>query len=171
MRRPIGFLVWNPARGIPTVQHETFARAEAEAERLRAANPEDTFWVMAPVKGEKTAAAARAFSDGKAEGYAQARAEIMLAEGRTDRFCEELRDLRRTMSALQVFVDDRMQFQAIVADCLLWFDGFNAAHAHREVYDRPRTPDGDKLRDLNTALQRLMREAGGQDLDDDEIPF
>jgi hypothetical protein len=171
VRRPIGFLIWNPARGLPTTQHETFKKAEAEAERLRAANPDQTFWIMAPVKGEKTTAAARAFSDGKAEGLAQARAEIMLAEGRTDRLCDEKAALQRTISALQVFADARDDFQAIVADCLLWFDGFNAAQAGRESWERPHVPDREKLTALNAALQRLMRAKAAHDIDDSEIPF
>lgn len=170
MRRPVGFLVWNPARSLPTVQHDTFARAEAEAVRLSAANPNEMFWIMAPVKGEKTAAAAKAFSDGKAEGLAQAHAEIMLAEGRADRFSDELHRLRWTVKKLQAFDKNRSEFQAIVADCLTWFAGFEAAHHHQEGCDRPWTPSREKLRDLNMALQELMRAGRDHDLDE-EIPF
>jgi len=161
VRRPIGFLVWNPSRGVPTVQHETLAKAEAEAERLRALHPDETFWVMSPVTSARAKSAAGAFSDGKAEGLAQAHAEIMLAEGRADRASDELHRLRRELSDFSHFRGDT------AADCLLWFDGFNAAHAHKEGWERPRTPDREKLQHLNAALQRLVPGA----VDDEDIPF
>lgn len=46
-------------------------------------------------------------------------------------------------------------FQAIVADCILWFDGFRAAHAPKESWERPHVPDRAILCDLNAALQAL----------------
>jgi len=165
-RRPIGFLVWNPARNLPTVQHETYERAEAEAERLRAENPDETFWVMSPVRA--TGSTAKAFSDGKAEGYAQARAEIMLAEGRADALDDEVHRLRRETQDFAYFRGEVEEHQATAADCLLWFDGFQAAHSHRESYERPKTPDREKLLHLNSAPQRLIP---GRAVDDDEIPF
>lgn len=167
-RRPVGFLVWNPSRSHPTVQHETYAKAEAEAERLRRENPDDTFWVMSPVASAKAGMTAKAFSDGKAEGYEQAKAEIMLAEARTDACWDARRKLEHQLSSVREIVARATDFRAIVADCQLWFQGFNAAHAHREGYDRPRTPNPDTLRDLNAALGRIER---GGDLDDMEIPF
>lgn len=166
LRRPVGFLVWNPARNLPTVQHETLERAEAEAERLRAENPDETFWVMSPVRAGR--GVHKAFSDGKSEGYEQARAEIMLAESRTDHLDDEVRRLRRETQDFAYFRGEVADHQATAADCLLWFDGFQAAHSHREAHERPRTPDREKLLHLNSALQRLVP---GAAVDDDEIPF
>jgi hypothetical protein len=169
MRHPVGFLVWNPSRNLPTVQHETLERAQAEAERLRAEHPDETFWVMSPVRG--SVGAAKGFSDGKREAYAQALAEIRLAEGRCDHMSEELMTLRRQVSRAQQFIHEAADHQATAADCLLWFDGFLAAHAHREGFERPRTPDREKMRRLNEALQRLIPAGDTRALTDDEIPF
>lgn len=166
MRRSVGFLVWNPARSLPSRQHETFAQAVTEAARLRVERPDETFWVMGPVHGEKAAKAAQAFSDGKAEGMAQAHAEIMLAEGKTDRLLDERAELRRSLEHLSTLDERRVEFQAIVADCMTWFAGFEAAHLHKESWDRPWTPDREQLRALNVALQALLRRAA-----EDEIPF
>jgi hypothetical protein len=167
-RRPVGFLVWNPAQRLPSYRHDTFAGAEKEAARLSAANPTETFWVMSPVKGDKTRSTAKAFSDGKAEGLAQASAEIMLAEGRTDRLYDEMAKLRRITEQVEAITRDQAEHQAIAADCLCWFDGFNAAYAGRESYERPAIPDRDKIRRLNAALQALLRASGAED---EEIPF
>lgn len=168
MRRPVGFLVWNPSRALPTVQHETYARADAEACRLRDLHPGETFFVMAPVTGAKATTAALAFSDGKAEGLAQAHAEIMLAEGRADRLDDEGRDLRRRLERMGDLTGRAAEYQATIADCLLWFDGFMAAHHNAEPCGRPYVPHRDKLVRLNEALQRLMRDP---EVDDEEIPF
>lgn len=168
----IGFHVWNPAGRLPAYVHDTFLRAWSEKDRLQAAYPDQRFVVMAPVLSIESAQAARAFSDGKAEGYAEARREVIAAESRLDKVWEEF-----PIRALRPFLDDAEAYQSIVADCLLWFQGFNAAYAGRESYDRPNTPSVDKLRDLNIALQFILREqdkAGGKraaDLDDLEIPF
>lgn len=166
MRRAIGFLVWNPARSLPTVQHETIQSAEAEAERLRGENPGETFWVMSPITTAKAGLTAKAFSEGKAEGLAQANAEIMMAEGRADRFCDDLRNLRRAAGDFVNFRPHVAEHQATVADCLLWFDGFNAAFSRDDR--QPFTPEREKIRRLNEALQRLVP---GQNLGDEEIPF
>lgn len=171
----IGFHVWNPAGRLPTYVHDTFLRAWSEKDRLQAANPDQRFVVMAPVLSIESAQAARAFSDGKAEGYAEARDEVMAAEGRLDKALEEL----AAFKALRPFIEDAEAYQSIVADCLLWIQGFNAAYAGRESYERPDTPSVDKLRDLNIALQFILRERdkvarhGAFDLarDDLEIPF
>lgn len=167
----IGFHVWNPAGRLPTRVHDTLQRAVTEAERLTRENPGQTFVVMSPVISAKDAYVAKAFSDGKAEGYAQARREVMAAEGRLDKALEEL----AAFKALRPFLDDVEAYQAIVADCLLWVQGFNAAYAVRESYERPDTPSVDKIRDLNIALQHIWRERDKasctrRDLDD-EIPF
>lgn len=45
---PDKFLVWNPDRGYPTTCHLSFDSAVREAERLAAANPGQSFFVMAP---------------------------------------------------------------------------------------------------------------------------
>ena len=165
--RALGFLVWNPDAGMPTVGHDTYARAAAEAERLAKANPGRTFHVMAPVKGPKTKAAAEAFSDGKREGYEQAKREVIHAEGHVDRLSDELLRLKRRAPAMDGILAGATTFQSIVADCLLWFDGFNAAHAHKEGWERPSTPNRDTLRQLNARLQELA----GDQPDFEEVPF
>lgn len=167
----IGFHVWNPAGCMPTRVHDTFLRAWSEKDRLQDAHPDQRFVVMAPVLSIESAQAARAFSDGKAEGYAQARREVMEAEARLDKALEEL-----PARALRPFLEDAASYQSIVADCLLWFQGFNAAYAGRDSYDRPNTPSAEKLRELNQALQAIWRErdlANGKasPADDLEIPF
>jgi hypothetical protein len=171
MARGPGFLVWNPSRALPTVQHETLERAEAEAARLRVANPGETFFVMAPVRTPGARAVARALSDGLAQGRAEMRGDVMAAEARSDRLWEEKRVLERSIAAARPILEDAAEHQATVADCLLWFDGFQAAHAHREGWERPHTPAREKLQRLNGALQRVMRAASPLDTDDEEIPF
>lgn len=165
-RRPVGFLVWNPTRSLPTVQHDTLERAQAEAERLRAENPDEVFWVMSPLKPNQVSAA-KAFSDGKAEGLAQAHAEIMRAEGYSDRASEKLHVTERRLRVLETF--DAEAAQATVADCLCWFDGFMAAHAGAD--SRPQVPEREKLRRLNAALQERVRSARDDAQFSDEIPF
>lgn len=165
--KPVGYLVWNPDAGYPSCSHGTFARAKAEAERLSTAYPGRRFYVMSPVKGLKGVEKATAFDEGHAEGVAQAHREIMLAESRSDRFSDEPHDLKRKSANAQAIIRQGRRFQAIVADCLLWFDGFAAAWSHAEAYERPAIPERTTLRALNAALQ---------DLDplgelDEEIPF
>lgn len=173
MRRPAQFLVWNPSRRLPTRGHETFEKAQAEAERLRIetdfGDAEGEFWVMAPVRSKTAASAAKAFSDGKAEGLAQAHAEIMLAEARSDAAGDAQREMRRRLGSLEDIGGNADEFQAIVADCLLWFDGFRSAF-HLSEAGHPRTPDRDGLTRLNTALQAVLRSQRG-DIEDEEIPF
>lgn len=170
MAKSPGFLVWNPARSHPTVQHETFARAHDEAKRLREANPDERFFVMAPVMEKRHAEAAQAFSDGKAVGYAEARSEVMQAEARSDQLLEDKRAVERRLAAFDALAREIEEHQAAAADCLLWFDGFNAAHAHKDRWERPSTPDREKLRRLNAALQVAVRASRDQTLDE-EIPF
>lgn len=43
------YLVWNPARGMPTITHYTESSAIAEAERLAKANPGERFLVMSAI--------------------------------------------------------------------------------------------------------------------------
>lgn len=40
------YMVWNPNRGTPRVKHATHAEAKAEAERLAAKQPGDTFYIL-----------------------------------------------------------------------------------------------------------------------------
>lgn len=159
---PIGFLVWNPARDFPTHVHGSFLAAVAEADRLKRQNPGQRFVVMSPVEDMSGVGYALGWDRGRQEGLAQAHREIMAAEARSDRFSDELDDLR----PLKVFRDRRVAFQAIVADCLLWFNGFSAAFEGKDSWERPTIPERDKLRELNGALQVLL--PGG---DDQEIPF
>lgn len=153
--RPIGFMVWNPARGMPTVTHDTIERALSEAERLTRENPGERFIIMSPVMAGSDASTAKAWSDGKAEGLAQAHREIMKAEAYSDQWSEKAMALEKSMKRLGVIQRDQRKFQAIVADCLLWFDGFRAAHSPKDSWERPHIPDRDALRELNVALQAL----------------
>lgn len=168
----IGFHVWNPAGRLPTYTHPTFLGAWAEKDRLQNLYPEDRFVVMMPCEDVSGIGYGLGFTRGKAEGYAEARREIIQAESRLDAVLEQF-----PVKALRPFLEDAEAYQSIVADCLLWIQGFNAAYAGRESYERPDTPSVDKLRDLNIALQFILRErdkVGGKraaDLDDQEIPF
>jgi hypothetical protein len=47
------YVVWNPARNGPAVQHKTFEEAFKEAERLGKINPQETFLVLRPVAVNK----------------------------------------------------------------------------------------------------------------------
>lgn len=72
---------------------------------------------------------------------------------------------KRRAEAVRQLVNNVVDYQATVADCLLWFDGFNAAFpADRTCY----TPHREKLVQLNAALQAIMPTSNsvGQ-----EIPF
>jgi len=161
----VGFLVWNPSRSVPTRVHDTIERALAEAERLTQANPGERFVVMSPVMSGSDATVSKAWSDGKAEGYAEARREVMQAEAVSDRLGEQLHAMRHT----KALIDNIAEHQAAVADCICWFDGFAAAHSPRESWERPHLPDRERIRALNAALQRLLPSSAA-DLDD-EIPF
>jgi len=163
----IGFMVWNPARGMPTVVHDTIERALAEAERLKAKNPGERFIIMSPVMAGSDASVAKAWSDGKAEGLAQAHREVMKAEAFSDQWCERAQGFERQLNRYGAIQRSQRRFQAIVADCLLWFDGFRAAHSPKDSWERPHVPDREALRELNAALQAL--EAPQPEFE--EIPF
>lgn len=167
MSQSIGFMVWNPARGMPHVVHDTLERALAEAERLTAKNPGERFIIMSPIMAGSDASSAKAWSDGKAEGLAQARREIMKAEAFSDQWCERAQDFERQLNRYGALQREQRRFQAIVADCLLWFDGFRAAHSPKDSWERPHVPDREALRELNAALQAL--EAPQPEFE--EIPF
>jgi len=171
--RPVGFLVWNPDGRLPTASHGTWEKADAERGRLQALHPDSRFYVMAPVASQKAEKAADAFSRGRREGYDEARREVMHAETVADQISERAARLSACQAPAEHILDRADDFQATAADCLLWFDGFNAAFAGKESYERPATPDRDKLQQLNAALQRAARarqNAHAAD-DDDEIPF
>lgn len=167
MNQSIGFMVWNPARGMPSVVHDTLERALTEAERLTAKNPGERFIIMSPIMAGSDASSAKAWSDGKAEGLAQAHREIMKAEAFSDQWCERAQDFERQLNRYGALQRDQRRFQAIVADCLLWFDGFRAAHSPKDSWERPHVPDREALRELNAALQAL--EAPQPEFE--EIPF
>lgn len=167
MSKTIGFLVWCPTSGFPQVTHPTFATANAEADRLRALHPAKAFFVMAPVKGKKTAEAAQAFSEGRAAAWGEALADIRIAEDKADRLGDEVRKLR----GLAKFAAEARRWQSAVADVTCWFSGFDAAHAGRDSFERPWTPSLNVLRELNTALQDAEGVRDARDLHDDEIPF
>lgn len=81
---------------------------------------------------------------------------------------DQIGDLNSELRQLKPFRDNAVAYQAIVADALLWFDGFAAAHSPRESWERPHLPDRERLRDLNAAFQRVL--PPGPDADQ-EIPF
>lgn len=166
--RPVGFLIWCPEHGLPTVAHPTFLGAVAEADRLKRQYPGHRFVVMSPVEDMSGVGYALGWSRGREEGLAQAHREIMDAEAKTDRLYDLSDDLQGQLLDLKGFRDDAVAYQAIVADALLWFDGFAAAHSPRESWERPRLPDRERLRDLNAAFQRVL--PPGPDADQ-EIPF
>ena len=47
------YLVWNPARSGPAVQHKTFEAAFKEAERLGKMHPTESFIILRPVAVNK----------------------------------------------------------------------------------------------------------------------
>ena len=47
------YLVWNPARSGPNIQHRTYKEAFAEAERLGQRHPTETFIILRPVSANK----------------------------------------------------------------------------------------------------------------------
>lgn len=161
------FLVWNPARGLPTYAHDSLESACREAVRLRSQHG-GNFYIMAPLIDEEEMWRAAAFSRGKNEGLAEARRQIMLAEGNADRLSDERVELRNKLSRVEKWLFKAKGFQSIVADALLWFDGFSAAHAHQSEWERPTIPERHKLRELNSALLDLVPSS---EYDDDQIPF
>jgi len=169
-RDPVGFMVWNPEHGTPTFVHQTLASAVTEAERLMRRNPGQRFIVMAPVLTPADASRAKVWSDGKAEGLAEARPDIMAAEAAAERALDKVGDLNSDLRKFTAIQKQHRAFQAVVADCLLWFDGFVAAYAGREPYERPNVPAREMLRQLNGALQALEPIPSEYDLSD-EIPF
>ena len=88
--------------------------------------------------------------------------DLIDAEKRADDFADGLRRLKPITSKAQ-------QHQAIVADCMAWLAGFEAAHVHRDGWERPWTPDREALRALNIALQAVAHPEPADA--DDEIPF
>lgn len=169
-RSPVGFMVWNPEHGTPTFIHQTLDSAVTEAERLMRRNPGQRFIVMAPVLTPADAGRAKVWGDGKAEGLAEAHRAIMDAEAKTDRALDKVGNLNSDLRKFTAIQKQHRAFQAVVADCLLWFDGFVAAYAGREPYERPNVPARETLRRLNGALQALEPIPSEYDLSD-EIPF
>jgi len=160
----IGFMVWNPARGMPTVVHDTIEQASAEAERLTRQNPGEHFIIMSPVLTDQGVTVGKAFSDGAR--FAMARVEN--AEANAKRMIDDaIQYEAKIKSRFRVLERDQRKFQAIVADCLLWFDGFRAAHSPKDSWERPHVPDRDALRELNSALQSLET----PEPEFEEIPF
>lgn len=88
--------------------------------------------------------------------------ELIDAEKRADDLDDQLRRLKP-------IIDKAQQHQVVVADCVTWFAGFEAAHLNRDGWERPWTPSRDALRDLNGALQRIAYPEPPDA--DDEIPF
>lgn len=145
-------MVWNPVRGMPTFVHDTIEQASAEAERLTRQNPGEHFIIMSPVLSRSDADAGKAFSAGV--NWSKARSETAAEEARrlVDQAVRREAEVSRRFAVIE---RDQRRFQAIVADCLLWFDGFRAAHSPKDSWERPHVPDRDALRELNAALQAL----------------
>jgi hypothetical protein len=145
-------MVWNPARGMPTMVHDTIEQASAEAERLTRQNPGEHFIIMSPVLTDQAATVGKVWSDGAR--YAQSR--IDAAEANVQRMVDDaIQYEAKVKRRFAVIERDQRRFQAIVADCLLWFDGFRAAHSPKDSWERPHVPDREALRELNAALQAL----------------
>lgn len=166
--RSLGFMVWSPEGGMPTRVHSTWERASAEAQRLRFENPNSRFFVMAPVMDDMVAGIT-AWEAGRRAGEQQAHMEIMRAEAISDQLGDEVTDLRNRLRKLEHFERMARPFQSIVADALLWFDGFMAARYTERP--QPRIPDRDQLRELNSALLALQPQDQFQASLDDEVPF
>lgn len=49
-------------------------------------------------------------------------------------------------------------YQSILADCLVWFEGFTAAFAGKESWQQPTIPSLTDIRAFNGTLQELMRD-------------
>lgn len=160
----IGFMVWNPARGMPTVVHDTIEQASAESERLTRQNPGEHFIIMSPVLTDQGVIMGKAFSDGAR--FAMARVEN--AEANAKRMIDDaIQYEAKIKHRFRVFERDQRKFQAIVADCLLWFDGFRAAHSPKDSWERPHVPDREILCELNRALQSLEM----PEPEFEEVPF
>lgn len=115
--------------------------------------------------GSVTAWTALAALNGELHGVlvkARDAIEEVRAENRTLRLERAAYEAR--LHKLRDF-ENAVDFQSIVADALLWFDGFAAAHSGRESWDRPAIPDRARLRKLNERLQDLIPHP------DDIIPF
>lgn len=161
----MSFLVWNPARGMPTVAHPTIESASAEAARLSRQHPGQHFLIMSPVLTEDAANTGKAWSAGA--NFMAARAER--AEANAKRMIDDaIQYEAKVKRRFRSFEEHQRRYQAIVADCLLWFDGFAAAFGTREGWEQPRIPDRDTIRDLNRALLNLEQ---GQPIPEEEIPF
>lgn len=157
---------------MPSYVHDTFADALAEADRLKRANRGHRFFVMAPVTDLEMVSYAAGWSRGLTEGRKDAYRDVVNADARADRARDAAYELRAALKLLEVFADKADEFQATVADCQLWFDGFAAAQSGRESWDRSHLPSRDSLVNLNAALQAVMRSKRPADeLDDSEIPF
>lgn len=168
---PIGFLVWCPEHGPPTVVHGSFLSAFAEAERLKRLHPTKRFVVMSPVEDMSGVGYARGWDRGRAEGVKQAHREVIDAEAARDRLADENHDLKREAALFAPFKANADAFQAIVADCQCWLDGFNASHIGKDSWERPHVPTRERLLDLNIALQAVLSAQRTSDPLDDEIPF
>ncbi len=101
-----------------------------------------------------------AFAQGAAEVHADMHKQVMDAEANSDRLGERLHKMKTIET-------NAVAFQAIVADCQCWFDGFKAAHAGQDSWEKPWTPNRDSLSRLNMALQALLPSRVG----DEEVPF
>lgn len=168
-----GFFVWSPEGRPPTYLHETLKAAIVERDRLAAEHPGRTFHILAPVLTDEAALHATGYDRGLADGRRQWMDQAMQATLRANTAENQARRFSQRLNRLAVFENKAESFQSIVADCVLWFDGFLGAFAGRDIADQPHVPDRSDLRDLNAAFQRMLRDRGRiepADLDD-EVPF
>lgn len=167
----IGFMVWSPEGGMPTRVHASYEDAAKEVRRLSSRLPSQTFFVMAPITAGPAEDACLAYDlgrrDGISEGETRVRKEYRFD---ADHFRARAEHAERKLRRSAPLLSRAEPFRGIVADCLLWFDGFRAAHAGREHV--VRAPDRETLRELNAALQSLDATSRGSDEDEfDEVPF
>lgn len=97
--------------------------------------------------------------------------EVRSAERRADLDNQQMREQAHVLSKARALLENADEHQAAIADCILWFDGFSAAHSSKESWERPHIPNRDRLTALNGALQRVMPVRTDRPLDDQDIPF
>jgi hypothetical protein len=135
--KPVGFMVWNPDRSMPTHVHDTFEDALAEAERLKRYAPRERFFVMAPVIDTLTVTYGAGFDAGRKAGLNEAHQQIMDAEARADRAMDRDGDRATQLRLLDPIFQKARDFQAIVADAPPGVYDLTMAEYHGQPCDGP----------------------------------
>lgn len=102
---------------------------------------------------------ARAYREGRSfqvELLGQAGRSLDRALERRESDRETLDRFTARLHRLSKLENRSREFQSLVADCLLWFDGFAAAHAGKESWEQPSIPARDRLREMNAVLLDLQ---------------